>query len=257
MRRKAHGPAAGGGLRRTDDDAAVPQFVLTPGDDDHAVIQVEVVAAQSEKLSQSEAREGRQQHQGPVALGHGGRQGVHLFDRGRGSLGAGLRAGSPNGTRVLRQTALLDRRCEDGPQEPIGLGHGDRPDTGREEPGAPLADIGNPQLSDLVRSQHRVDVLSQQPVVELPGSWAEVQPLLEPGGREFFEEDAPGIRIEVLPLGAAEALGRLEVERLLLRGERPLVGPAVGTTEPDVVHPTLGRLSSIDAHASGPPQSEP
>src|SRR6266568_79844 len=163
-----------------------------------------------------------------------------------------LGPGATDSARVAREElVVLHRGRQDGADQPVCLGrHGDGHAVG-QECGAPFPDLPSRQLPNRYAAEVRLNVLTEQPPVQVHGPRAQPGPFGDPGGSVVAELHLPAFRIGPLarsdlgfdhderPVGVA-----LSLVSLRARAHRPvrsrisdLVAP--GFTSADVAETSV------------------
>ena len=139
------------------------------------------------------------------------------------------------------ELVVLHRRREDGADQPVGLGrHRDGHAAGQQR-GAPFPDHAGRQLPDRYAAQVRIDVLTQQPPVEVHRARAQPGPFGDPCRRVLAEFHLAALGIGPL---ARSDLGFDHHERSVsvapsLVGFRPRPHPPVRSRIADLIPPGL------------------
>lgn len=113
-------------------------------DNEAALLDVHVGAAESEQLAPTKAAERRGQHQRPVATANRIGEQEHLSDGRQLSLGCSFRTRARDRAGVDRHEPVLDCGIQDRPEESITLRHGAGSRAIAKEVRAPPSDRGRP-----------------------------------------------------------------------------------------------------------------
>jgi hypothetical protein len=105
---------------------------------------------------------------------------------------------------VTANDPVIHGSVQNGLEQPVGLGRGDRAYAGIEQGLTPAAHLRLFDLGDRLGFEVRRDVAAQQIAIELHGLWPQIRPLSDPRGAVVREQHLTGLGIDPL---AVEYLG--------------------------------------------------